>query len=371
MIKVIEFIIISGITIVASLIFTLLKAKKKELHFKLLTLFFVVLLCYLVIGYADINQFKYLIVLVYPIVDNIELILGPLIYLYVNAIFNQKKKLAYKDLLHFIPLGIYFLVFTTPEFISIFSEGYIFDYLNILDTYDRFFYLFLISYLIVYTYASKLKFNHYDKIYKNHYASASVDNISWVNHMLIGILIVCCLDFSIDLFCWLLNKEDDTLYITMLMAAIFINYLGYYGTNQSKLLLPEGNIIFKPKTKNTLPKEVDQHKKTLEQLFQNDKIHRDEELNLQVLANKMNLNPKKLSHLLNNHLNTNFYELVNQQRVEDVKAKINSPEYDKHTLIEIAYECGFQSKASFNRIFKKQTQISPTEYKRKTLQKTS
>ncbi|MGY6647588.1 helix-turn-helix domain-containing protein [Wenyingzhuangia sp. IMCC45574] len=369
MIKALEFIIISGITIVASLIFMLIKAKKKELHFKLLTLFFIVLLNYLVIGYADINDFGLLAIVTYPIVDNIEFILGPLLLLYVEALFSQKKKINPKNLLHFIPGLVYFVFITIPQMISFFREEPIFSYLKLLEVhhYEYTSYTLLILYLIGYTYAAKRKYDHYKKRYQNNYASSSLENINWVNHMLIGMMIVCSIDCMIGIVSWISNVEYDSYYITMLLAAILINYLGYYGTNQTKMLLPGKVIEIKTKHKKVETNEVDAFRQKLERLFVDDKIHKNEELSLQTLAKKMDINHKKLSYLLNNELDTNFYKLVNQKRIDDVKEKIASPTYKDQTLIEIAHECGFQSKASFNRIFKKETGLSPTQYKKKVL----
>jgi AraC-like DNA-binding protein len=59
-----------------------------------------------------------------------------------------------------------------------------------------------------------------------------------------------------------------------------------------------------------------------------------------------------------------FYDYVNERRIEEVKRKINDPKYSHLKLVEVAYECGFNSKATFNRVFKKIEGHSPTDYKK-------
>jgi len=93
----------------------------------------------------------------------------------------------------------------------------------------------------------------------------------------------------------------------------------------------------------------------LDNLFEVEKVYLDEKLTLYKLAKKIQTTDKKLSFLLNKSMNTTFYDYVNSFRVEAVKLKLVSEKSKKFTILAIAHECGFNSKASFNRIFKKST----------------
>jgi AraC-like DNA-binding protein len=75
-----------------------------------------------------------------------------------------------------------------------------------------------------------------------------------------------------------------------------------------------------------------------------------------------------LSQIINEYYQQNFFDFVNSYRIEAVKSKLQKPDYDAYSLLAIAYECGFGSKSSFNRIFKNITGQTPTQYK-KNLQK--
>ena len=110
--------------------------------------------------------------------------------------------------------------------------------------------------------------------------------------------------------------------------------------------------------------DIEELKKALYELLETRKPYLDESVSLGDLAGALNVSTKKLSELLNQHLDTSFYNLINQYRVNEVIARLAMPDADKYPLMGIAYECGFQSKASFNRIFKQKTGQSPSAYRK-------
>lgn len=77
----------------------------------------------------------------------------------------------------------------------------------------------------------------------------------------------------------------------------------------------------------------------------------------------MNISTHHLSQAINQNLNTNFYKFVNAYRVEEVKKKLKNPEFEKYSILGIAFESGFNSKSTFNKIFKEETGMTPSEFK--------
>ncbi|MBL0268466.1 MAG: AraC family transcriptional regulator [Chitinophagaceae bacterium] len=69
-----------------------------------------------------------------------------------------------------------------------------------------------------------------------------------------------------------------------------------------------------------------------------------------------------LSMVINKGFSMNFNDWVNKYRLEEVKSLFEKGEHKKQTLLSIAFECGFNSKATFNRAFKKATGITPREW---------
>jgi AraC-like DNA-binding protein len=108
--------------------------------------------------------------------------------------------------------------------------------------------------------------------------------------------------------------------------------------------------------------KMEKDKLVLLNIMDNDRPYLDPSLSLDKLAHQTEMNPKYLSLILNNTLNKNFYEFINEYRIEEVKELLIDPELKHLTIAGIANEAGFNSKSSFNSIFKKQTNITPKEF---------
>lgn len=86
------------------------------------------------------------------------------------------------------------------------------------------------------------------------------------------------------------------------------------------------------------------------------------DLKLAGLASLVNTTSPALSYMFNQYLNTNYYDYINNYRIEEFKRLVSEPESEKYTLSALAAKCGFSSRASFFRYFKRASSISPSEY---------
>jgi putative ABC transport system permease protein len=93
------------------------------------------------------------------------------------------------------------------------------------------------------------------------------------------------------------------------------------------------------------------------------RFYLDAELSLGTLAKVLDMSIHELSKIINTGLRKNFNDFVNEFRIQDVARKMRDPAYDRMTLLGIAYDCGFNSKTTFNRAFKQVTGKSPAQYK--------
>jgi AraC-like DNA-binding protein len=91
------------------------------------------------------------------------------------------------------------------------------------------------------------------------------------------------------------------------------------------------------------------------------------DLTLEQLAGQLQLRPKLLSQAINEGLGRNFFEFVNTYRIEEAKRLLTDPADKKITVLEVLYEVGFNSKSSFNTVFKKQTGLTPSEFKKNNM----
>jgi AraC-like DNA-binding protein len=97
-----------------------------------------------------------------------------------------------------------------------------------------------------------------------------------------------------------------------------------------------------------------------------EKIYLHADTTLQSVATRLAIPAPHLSQIVNERLNQTFSDLINAYRVDEVKRRLIDPACQHYSLLAIAEEAGFRSKSSFNAIFKKHTQMTPSDY-RKTL----
>ena len=370
---IIDFILITGIVIGSLILFFLFKKDKKELPQYLLIVLFLFLLCEFIISYFFLHEIYFIKLPSIIFSSAITWFLGPLIFLYIKSLFTDEEKLLKKNLIHFIPYVanlllksiIYIIYF--PSDIDIATYKQIFEKKWVLDVVlsDLYFILYLLLTLRM--------FYRFKKAIKSNYSNLTEHDFTWLKYMLFGYLLVMIIDTFISII-GLYSLYG--FYIAITTTVIVIIYLGYYGINQSKILLPDFLIIeeidneidTKKANKNQLSyssnQEIKELKLSLENVLKNDKPYLDENLTLKKLADLIPTSDKKLSTLLNQYMDISFYDIINKQRVEAVKEKMIAENSKKYSLMGIAYDCGFNSKSSFIRTFKKETGFSPSEYKK-------
>lgn len=98
-------------------------------------------------------------------------------------------------------------------------------------------------------------------------------------------------------------------------------------------------------------------------LFEIEKVFRKEDISLQSLSRELSTPAYQLSWIINKKMNATFSELVNSYRVEEVKKRLTSPQEKDKSILDIAFDTGFNTKTSFNRVFKKLTRMTPSQYR--------
>ena len=109
---------------------------------------------------------------------------------------------------------------------------------------------------------------------------------------------------------------------------------------------------------------ISQHKQQLEDLMLRVKIYQDPELRLDGLADSLNLPPRTVSTLLNQHYKQNFYDFINHYRVMDAKRQLSAAGNTNKSIQRIFEDAGFNSKTTFNTLFKRSTGKTPSEYRK-------
>ncbi|MCE6991904.1 AraC family transcriptional regulator [Dyadobacter sp. CY323] len=102
--------------------------------------------------------------------------------------------------------------------------------------------------------------------------------------------------------------------------------------------------------------------KRLHAAFHQDALHTQSKLTLEDVAAKLRLPSRYVSYLINTHCASNFNSFVNGFRVEEVIRKLGDPKERHKTVLALAFEAGFNSKSTFNQVFRQHTGKSPSQY---------
>lgn len=302
------------------------------------------------------------------------LLQGVLLYFYVSHVTDQAPKEKWKLLLHLIPaiLAYCYLVFffirPGEEKIQIFQQkgG---------EEYGVFMAILLgcvfLSGVIYVIWCSILLRKH-KKIIRSQFSDIEEISLSWLKFLVYGLGLVWILVIVI--------QEDFIIYQAV---AIFVILIGFFGVQQKNIFNKGTESLKAQPTTNSeteqnaetkkekyqssgLSKDqAEEHFQKLNQLMNEGQFYKNPSLSLGELAAELDLHPNYISQIINNNGGKSFYDYVNNFRVNEFKHLISQPENKNFTLMALAYDCGFNSKSSFNRYFKKITGVTPSQYTKK------
>ena len=326
------------------------------------------------------------------VIDQLLFFIFPLLYLQVKYLISNYKQFNLKNLIHFTPWLIIILL-NTDFYISSAEEK--FFLLNNMSLYYKIIHIAsseivaiqgviysILALKLLSNYEQKIK--HYqsnvDKmILKIQYIGISLSLFAWM----IGIIGIHLEFFNINIGVDLFNF----VYLTLVLIIYVISYsaikspeiykldakqinMGLISHTQKPVLakeMPIENVVIS-EIKNKIVVEeledpiIEEINTKLLSYFEKEKPYLNPELSLQELADKLDVKRYQLSNIINQKHQKNFYEFVNQYRVEEVKIRMMDPQNKKLKIISLAYDSGFNSKASFNRIFKQMTSKTPSQF---------
>ncbi len=290
---------------------------------------------------------------------------GPLFYLYLQRIL-KKKVLGLKDLLHFIPLFIY-LFSKLPFYILNASEK-----LGSLEDRSYIDYGFSTLHTAYFAMGLMLIYGILAIGLRSKYRPALIqDKRIWVHFLIVsffGYLLTFVTYFArIELGYYSIFSD----YILCYFILLFVGTVAYFGIVQPQVFegtLPMNKVIPFVKYERTgLSENYSLELKTrLLQLMEDEKPYLDSDLRLNDIAKTLDISRHHASQVINEHFKMNFFDFVNQHRIREAE-KLLLQKNHVLNVRAIAYQSGFNSRASFYKAFKKLTGITPKEYRRHNL----
>jgi AraC-like DNA-binding protein len=286
---------------------------------------------------------------------------GVLVWFYTLYLTDSKREFRSKDLLLFIPSFLY-LTFR----LILFAQN-----LEWKDWFNPNYYIPIVSPLIFLT---ELVWNltflffairHYQKYrawLNENFSDTEKIKFDWLRNFLYlftAMLILGAVFDSTNSFLFKLSYKQYFYFELVLALATY--YLAVAGYLRSKTIELNFTETKETERKTLLPeKELEKLKTKLQDLMQNEKLYREPNLTLTDLSRQIGVNSAVLSYAINHGFGKNFNDFVNEFRISEVKEKLKNA--DDTTLLGVAFDCGFNSKATFNRAFKKFTGVSPKEF---------
>lgn len=346
----------------AALFFLILvfnKGKRTE-HWLLSLLFFLIIIsCYYMFQlyqsggtfYAPVfSELNYAIPLLY----------GLLLWMYTRSLIVSGFRLKPIDAVHLVPFVFFLSYLLIPVLRQEDSEAtralgyplikliinpiYIFLTLKMLEDYRR------------------GLFDRYSFIDRMHHYW-----LTWIAYGALLLWIVACIG---NVFNWYNGYDTSMLgdYFLIGFLAILMFILAYVGFNRTEIFqaveqrMPMIDVLMVESKTDDRQMEYQAIYTKLLSAMRSEQPHLDPQLSLNGLAAITGISSSKLSMVINQVAGKNFYDFINEYRVQAVKERLQRGELNHYSMLGIATECGFNSKASFNRIFKKQTQQTPTAY---------
>jgi AraC-like DNA-binding protein len=356
----------------------LLKAKEKSSPAdRLLILWLIIIACQLACYYDDLSATPFIPGSVQLIGFSLPLLSSPIIYFYISSLsFNIafQRKTAGLHLLAFTLWNFCVLYFNIvqPTNIALIKEVPQFSsQVPALIKYMLTALLAIVpaSYIIL----SLKVLLKYQKLLPQNYSNTDRITLAWLRWIVISLLVLFVILFPLIRFGvnYSILNYQNLFGVVGVVLTFYLFFIGYFGLRQTTVfssvpvaLQFVGDLKATYKNSGLTDAAVNKLFQKLIAHMQQSQPFLNENLNLATLATELNITPNQLSQVINQKSSVNFFNFINQYRVQAVKEKLKDPAYAHYSILGIGYECGFRSKASFNKIFKEVEGVTPSEYQK-------
>lgn len=323
---------------------------------------------------------------VYQSVPRLQLTLGgvaflipPLHYFYAKFLIHRIARLERKMWLHFLPFLLY-KFYILPDFWR--STAALRETLEQNEVHLPLHYVLfnwaITTQGLIYMALTIVLLRKYARGLKAVFSTVEKVQLDWLRN--ITLLVTCVLlSFLVENIFFLLDINLSNFFtFSSLFGAVSVYVMGYLGISKSGILAaPEVEASIRQlapvqhdaanaqryQKSGLSAQKADATLAELLELMQREKPYQNSSLTLPELAERLSISTHNLSEVINTRLEMNFFDFINQYRVEDVKKSLADPARQNLTLLAIAFEAGFNSKTAFNTIFKKQTGLTPSAYR--------
>lgn len=241
---------------------------------------------------------------------------------------------------------------------------------------------------ILYYFLARRALTTYQRSINHLFSETSRINMNWARYLINGYLLLNV--FFLVVFPIMLRFPEYfhlLLLINMAIASPYIYIATYKGVTQPTIWQTQAAVnkettveelkeaeVIEASTNVKLVKEATPARQDgrldglvtrITALMEEEKLYQETELTLHQLATRLNVPTYMVSQALNEGMKKNFYDLVNGYRVEEAKRLLLDSGNRNYTILSVGFEAGFNSKTTFNTVFKKFTGLTPTDFRDK------
>ncbi len=400
-VQAVQYILVGGALQGLFLAFLLATRKANQLANKLLAALILLISAQSVLVAFDTREFF----LAFPHLSKISWLLptlfAPLIYLFIQKLTAISPRFKLFDLIHFLP-SLVTLLYLLPYFLKSKAEkiAYLSDFE--LARKDDFGFLGQITLFLILLYLvlSLRELKIYRRKIENTFSEVEQIRLQWLQqfiYALLSILLVAAVAFYAQKWGLPVLTIIYKYHLHYFGVVFLIYWVGYKTLSQPRIFLDKPmakpqNVPFDSESVPLLITQADEKEPAqvialpitpanqkyqksvlkpedsqlyLDQLLEfmeQEKPYRQSNITIQELADSVQIPKHHLSQVINDRLGKNFYDFINQYRVAEAQLLLVDPKYRHLTNLAVAEEAGFNSKATFNAVFKKQTGQTPSEY---------
>jgi len=302
------------------------------------------------------------------IINSLPVLFGAFTYLYIKHSLFKVKRFKLSMLLHLLP-------FILSVILSIYYE----DYQSFVSILINIALKIVVS--IVYIVVSLKVIQKQQIVTKNHFSNTENADLKWLAFIVKTGLFSYIL-YLLIMFSWLFKIQimENLVGYANLIVLIYILPIAYYGLTSTNVFVKISSINSQidsgleiqetdnPKASESVSKELISSEKADEiyanllERMRTQKLYHLENLTLEDLAKELNLHSRYLSYVINTKSGKTFFDFINHFRIQEFNVEVLNPQNKHLTNLSIAFSCGFGSKSSFNRAYKSEMGISPTQF---------
>jgi AraC-like DNA-binding protein len=296
-------------------------------------------------------------------------LLAPLLYLYVQSLCYRDYRPGIRTLVHAVP----FLLMVLYEFLSVrvmlsdAAGGRTIYRELFVSLHGRIFWSANLLQILFYIAGMFSTVRAYRTELKERYSSVEQIDLNWLV-MLLLVIVLHWLFVASRSTLSLLEIQAPTLtgVLDLFSITIFLGFttvLVFRGLQQLRVF--EG-VERQPRylTSKLTEERIREHARTLEQYMEAEKPYLDASLTLEELSQRLSLESWDLSRVINTSFGQNFFNFVNGFRIQEAQRLLSDSSNGRRTIHQVVFDVGFNSRSVFNAAFKKQTGMTPSEFKR-------